>query len=679
MEKVKNIKTKLKKHIAAFSILLVSLGLTLLATYYTSKIIESQAKEEYYLVCNEIKTKITTRLNAHAQILRSGAALFFVSDTVSRHDWKKYIEGCKIKYDLPGIQGVGYSIIIPKEHLQNHIQNVRDEGFPEYMVKPTTDRENYTAIIYLEPFDYRNQRAFGYDMFSESVRRKAMEQARDLDIASLTGKVLLVQETDEDLQAGTLMYVPVYQKNKPISTIEERRLAIKAWIYSPYRMTDLMEGILGYWDDDNDNRIQLRVYDNSLSLESLLFDSQEKNIRPLNENKPRSVIIPITFNNTKWFLEFIQPENKEPFFQSKSTIVLISGIIISFLIFFLLRTLSNTKFKAKIIADKLTLNISTKNKEYEILNEELNKKNKVLTETKKNLILAKEKAEESDNLKSAFLANMSHEIRTPMNSILGFSDLLKRKNLSDEKKEKYLSLIETGGKRLLTLISDIIDVSKIDANQLSINLSIFNLNELLENLRSQFSIQSTNTKVALNVTSALADDKSFIKTDDVRLAQILSNILENAQKFTQNGQIEFGYTVKGKFLHFFVKDTGKGIEQKNHESIFDRFRQVDNEYSKSGSGTGLGLSIVKGLVNLLDGEIWVESELENLPAGKEGGATFYFTLPYIKAEPTIDTEKLDDKYNFDDEIKLTILVAEDEPSNFIYIEALLEDYPCKKR
>ncbi|MFT6997768.1 MAG: signal transduction histidine kinase/CheY-like chemotaxis protein [Cryomorphaceae bacterium] len=291
-----------------------------------------------------------------------------------------------------------------------------------------------------------------------------------------------------------------------------------------------------------------------------------------------------------------------------------------------------------------------------------------ITNTTKELVNAKEKAEEGDHLKSAFLANMSHEIRTPLNAIIGFSSLLKKKkNLSDEKKEQYLDLIDSGGKRLLTLISDIVDISKIDANQLSINLGVVNINELIKNLQNQFSIELVNTEVALNATSAFADDKSFLKTDELRLTQILSNLLENAQKFTNKGQIEFGYAITGKLLQFFVKDTGIGIDTQNYVYIFDRFRQVDSEYSKSGSGTGLGLSIVKGLVELLGGKIWVESELNK-------GTTFYFNIPYIQTEPTIDPEKLDDKYNFDK--KMSILVAEDEPSNFIYIEALLEDYRC---
>ncbi|MDA3892062.1 MAG: PAS domain S-box protein [Salinivirgaceae bacterium] len=238
------------------------------------------------------------------------------------------------------------------------------------------------------------------------------------------------------------------------------------------------------------------------------------------------------------------------------------------------------------------------------------------------LINAKNKAEESDRLKSAFLSNMSHEIRTPMNSIMGFSQLLKASNISNEEKEKYIEFINNGGNRLLTIISDIVDLSKIDARQLSLNIKPCNLNQLIENIYNQFLISDHNSEVTIKTFKGLSNSKSNINTDSTRLTQILSNLLENALKFTHEGTVEFGYIVKNKFLEFYVKDTGIGIDPKYHNLIFDRFRQVNDDFFKTGSGTGLGLSIVMGLVDLLQGKIWVESEIHN-------GTTFYFTLPFI--------------------------------------------------
>ena len=255
------------------AILIIGIVLTIAAAIYTKKESETVAKHEFALVCNEIRTKITTRLYSHAQLLRSGSAFFAGSDAVTRNDWKIFVENSRLNKNIPGIQGVGFSVIIKKELLQQHIQQIIKEGFPDYTVRPAGDREIYTSIIYLEPFADRNLRAFGYDMYSEPARRKAMEQARDHDAAALSGKVILVQETDIDVQAGTLMYVPVYRNGLPINSIEERQAAIIGWVYSPFRMVDMMKGILGSRDLNDNNKIHLQVYDNdSISQNSLLFE-----------------------------------------------------------------------------------------------------------------------------------------------------------------------------------------------------------------------------------------------------------------------------------------------------------------------------------------------------------------------------------------------------------------------
>ena len=246
-------------------------------------------------------------------------------------------------------------------------------------------------------------------------------------------------------------------------------------------------------------------------------------------------------------------------------------------------------------------------------------------ELEKDLVKAKEKAEESDKSKSAFLSNMSHEIRTPMNAILGFSNLLKKKNLSEEKKDQYLEFIEFEGKNLLNLISDIIDFSKIEANQLTVKNEPCDLNKLIDKKIQKFNVFHTKNNCEIIASKGLPDRHSIISTDVNRLSQILANLLDNALKFTEKGKIEIGYTLNGDVLEFFVKDSGQGIEKKFHDSIFDRFRQADNDYTKSISGTGLGLSIVKNLTELLGGEVWFNSEFNK-------GTTFWFTIPYIKSK-----------------------------------------------
>lgn len=285
---------------------------------------------------------------------------------------------------------------------------------------------------------------------------------------------------------------------------------------------------------------------------------------------------------------------------------------------------------------------------------------------------AKEKAEESNRLKSAFLANMSHEIRTPMNAILGFCEIVESKDLSESKKEGYYKLIHKSGNRLLDIISDIIDISKIESNQIKIELKPCNLNLLLKNLKSQFNLSKKNT-VTLMTKFALPDNGCAIITDEDRLTQVISNILENAYKFTEEGIIEFGYALMENEIRFYVKDYGIGIKAKDHQFIFERFGQSESGKEKAKEGTGLGLSISKGIIEALGGNIWVESELLK-------GATFYFTIPYCVSENNaleIEESKDNTAQGLNRTTNQTILIAEDEESNYCLLEAILENLDFK--
>ena len=301
--------------------------------------------------------------------------------------------------------------------------------------------------------------------------------------------------------------------------------------------------------------------------------------------------------------------------------------------------------------------IESQNEEYRLLNEEL--------------LVAKEKAEESDRLKSAFLANMSHEIRTPMNGILGFSQLLTNPNIKEVDLEQYVNVIQGCGNQLLTIINDLIDISKIEANQITIINSELNLNKLLHEQYLLFSKKADSMLLEFTYTCGLPDQHSSIVTDAARLKQILTNLLGNAFKFVKEGHIRFGYYHRGNHLEFFVEDSGIGIVEEHHQLIFERFRQVETKLSSQTGGTGLGLAISKAYINKMGGEIWVKS--------KPGvGSTFYFTLPYSPA-----------KYMYDQEEELitscistikagkVVLVAEDDDVNYFFIREMLSDTPLE--
>ena len=247
------------------------------------------------------------------------------------------------------------------------------------------------------------------------------------------------------------------------------------------------------------------------------------------------------------------------------------------------------------------------------------------------LIEAKKKAEESDRLKSAFLANMSHEIRTPMNSILGFSSLLEEYHNDDTIRREFIRHIQTSGEHLLTIINDIIDLSKIEANQLTVKKQKHNLNRLLDDIYDLMKNQLENndkTQLALLLIKGIDEPEFMIETDEVRLKQVFLNLLGNALKFTDSGSIEFGYKYREDgIIQFFVKDTGIGIPDGKQNEIFSAFQQIEEHGKRNHGGTGLGLSITRSLVEKLGGHIWVMSKVNE-------GSRFYFTHPKEEKKPT---------------------------------------------
>ena len=293
----------------------------------------------------------------------------------------------------------------------------------------------------------------------------------------------------------------------------------------------------------------------------------------------------------------------------------------------------------------------------------------IFKEVEHELIQAKERAEESDRLKSAFLANMSHEIRTPMNAIIGFSDLLADPSLDSPEISLYTSVIKERCNNLLQIVNDILDISRIEANEIELKENVFALNALIEELYIEYAqklINENKFQIVLNITKGLSDKESIIYADEVRLKQILCNLLDNAIKFTKNGEIEFGYKSTGEsHLEFYVRDSGIGIHPEKHQIIFERFRQIDESLDREYGGNGLGLAICKAFVELMGGKIWLRSEL-----GK--GTTFNFTILF--------KENIEEKEFSIPESKIVnykwknkrIMLVEDDVSSLTFMQVLFK-------
>lgn len=310
--------------------------------------------------------------------------------------------------------------------------------------------------------------------------------------------------------------------------------------------------------------------------------------------------------------------------------------------------------------DKEKLRIEENNKNLE----------KTVEERTTELLMAKEKAEESDRLKSAFLANMSHEIRTPMNGILGFSELLKKPGLTGSEQQMYISMIEKSGARMLNIINDIVDISKIEAGLVNIVKGPADINEMIGYIYSFFKPETEAKKIVLSVGSHLAENDAIIFSDREKIYAILTNLVKNAVKYTEKGSIEFGCYRKGDWIEFYVKDTGIGIPGNRQEAIFERFIQADIADKMARQGAGLGLSISKAYVEMLGGKIWVIS--------KEGeGAEFSFSLPVHADQTQVQADSSQPVAAPDIRITtkgkgLKILIAEDDEASEILLSIELE-------
>lgn len=586
--------SRLHSSFLAWIILAMSVVITIIAYFISNDWVTQASKTRFSFKAEDIHTAINKRMNEQEAALWGGVGLFNASNKVTREEWKVYVNSLRLEKYLPGLQGFGYSEIIKPDYKKAHIDRIRSEGFPKFDISPAGEREIYSSIIYLEPFQDRNLRAFGYDMFSEPTRREAMERARDTGDVAVSGKVTLVQETENDVQLGFLMYLPVYNPNMPTTTIQEKRFALIGYVYSPFRIKDLMQGILGKGDTD----LGFRIYDSS-GRERLLYDSSDDYSATLISDKNQfTTSRSLTIGGRPWLLEFrskpgfiSQGEKNQPLF------VAAGGVLIDILLFLTISSLSSQRKIAHNLALRMTDELR-----YSKEKAETGEKNQIALRQ-----LEQETNKKLNNANEGLLAFnhiVAHDLRSPLKRIEAFTAILKQdyvKELDDEGENIFIR-IERASTRMRHMLDSLLEYTRC-SNFLDEG-EIVPIKKFIERAIENFDFDNHNANIQVDL---YRDNICTVKGNEDLLALVIQNLVSNSIKFNDRDIPAIFITnqvLPNNMIEISVADDGIGIAPKYAEKVFNIFSRLHNE--ESYKGTGIGLAICKKIITDHHGTIYID-------------------------------------------------------------------------
>jgi signal transduction histidine kinase/DNA-binding response OmpR family regulator/integral membrane sensor domain MASE1 len=576
---------------AQWATLLIGVGLTVAVWHLVSVGTERRAQEQFDAECADIAKRINRRMVLYESGLRGAQALFKAQQEPSRDQWRDFVAGMDLHNNFPGVMGLGYGMFLRADQRTATEHDIRNQGYEDFHIWNNTggasDPGMSVVVMYLEPFAGRNLRAFGYDMMSEPIRRSALLQAARSGRPAVTGKVVLVQNEQQEGLPGFLMYFPIYRKQAllgPGASVAQRMAALQGFAYSPIRADELMQDLLA----PADRAVRVEIYDGaSTSPASLLYASERETADAQQYPNPYLRTMPLELLHHQWTLRFTsQPSFENAIDRQKSHIVLLAGVIISLLFFGVVRALTARQAYATALARQMT---------------------GALRNSETSLIAARDQAEAASRAKSEFVANMSHEIRTPLNAVLGMTHLLSNTTLSQDQL-KYVEMIRSSGNSLLSILNDVLDFSKIEAGRMELSPAPFQLSSVLEAVATIMTVNASEKDLELAIGVEPGVPSSLLG-DGHRLQQVLVNLVGNAIKFTEKGSVSVLVELAQApaTLRFTVRDSGIGIAADSLTQLFTPFSQADASMTRRFGGTGLGLAISRRIVALMGGAIDVRS------------------------------------------------------------------------
>lgn len=584
---------------AAQLIVVIAVGLTAAAWYVSQQAVQNSAKQQFEFRAEELETAIHDRMIVYEQVLWGGAGLFNATDEVSREHWHQYVSALDIIEHWPGIQGMGFSVPIDPDELDSHVSSIRAEGFPEYEVRPSGPRDEYTTIIYLEPFDERNQRAFGFDMWSNDLRRQAMITSRDSGLAIRSGAITLVQETDDDVQPGFLTYVPVYDTGTVPTTTQERRDTFKGWVHAAFRIGDLMEGILGSEVD----YVSYEIFDGGeIDPDALIFESVSDRSQPDGKADFETSSL-LDLQGREWLIKFSAGSDLIGVAESRQpTYIAIAGLTIDLLLFLVIASQRRAKSMAESLANSMTAKLQATTDDLEAKTIQLQKHTDQLVRSNQEL--------------EQFAYAASHDLQEPLRAMGNYANLLTKEYESTLGPEgsRWLGYISAGAQRMTALLRELLGYASIDGEVDS--LVPLALDDALASALLDLSQAIEEAEVQI-----IQDPLPIVLGNEFQMERLFLNLIGNAIKFrskTEQPQVWIRMTETALEWRISVTDNGIGIKPEYHQRIFELFRRVSPRSQHE--GTGIGLAVCQKIVEAHAGTIGVASTADQ-------GSEFWFTLP----------------------------------------------------
>jgi PAS domain S-box-containing protein len=678
-------------------IFITGIIVTLAVALYLNGTSRRDDEDRFQSAATRTKESIISETDTYTALLRAGAGLFAGSEMVTKDEFKAFADSSQVYKRYKGVQGLVYATRILDSEKDQMTQELRDEGVTNFSIRPETPvRPEYFAIAYFEPLDMQNTYAVGFDVFTEPIRRRAMEKARDSGQPRATKKVILAEGDEYARQPGFIIYVPVYKKGSPQGTLAERRENIDGFIYSPFRAQDFLSNI---YDAEHSEDIRLAAYNGDTTDENMLFESKKLE-GALKKHTPQySTTIPLEVAGEKWTLAFTSlPEFEKGSEISFIPYILFIGVLVSAVLFYITKLQIKARQEAISLAEDLlfseiALRESNRQKTnivesitdgfitldrhwlFTYVNPEAAKtfgkrsrdlirkniwevfpeiRDTVFGRTLERSMRERRKFEleeyyepakawlsirlypsrtglsvyfqnitvrkRLERQKDEFLGIASHELKTPVTSLKSYAQVLYRRFVKkgDAEAAGHLVKMDNQLDRLTLLISDLLDVTKIEAGKMIFNETSFDLDALVREIAEE--LERTTDQHKINVKGSI-EREAF--GDKERIGQVLSNLISNAIKYSPAAnKIWITLSENKKEATVCVKDFGVGIPQNTVNKVFERFFRVSGPKQETFPGLGLGLYISSEIIKRQGGRIWVESEL-----GK--GSNFCFSVPFV--------------------------------------------------